>query len=126
DEAHARVADMVGELSRAGQAPIAKVFHDSVHEDQLWRLREAALAATARVPGMADTWPGWEDSAVPSDRLGDYLHDFSALLDEFGYGDASLYGHFGHGCLHVSIPFDFATVDGVRAYRAFVERAADL
>jgi FAD/FMN-containing dehydrogenase/Fe-S oxidoreductase len=126
EEAHARVTEMVRELRRAGQAPVVKVFEDPFHEDQLWRLREAALAATARVPEEPDTWPGWEDSAVPPEQLGDYLRDFSALLDEFGYGDASLYGHFGHGCLHVSIPFDLVTVDGVRAYRAFVERAADL
>ena len=49
------------------------------------RVRESALGATARVPGDADTWPGWEDSAVPPDRLGDYLRDLQTLLDEFGY-----------------------------------------
>jgi len=44
---------------------------------------------------------------------------------EFGY-EASLYGHFGHGCLHTSIPFGLYRTDGVAAYRSFLERAADL
>ena len=42
--------------------------------------------ATARVPGLPDTWPGWEDSAVAVDDLGDYLRDLQKLYDEFGYG----------------------------------------
>ncbi|GIG90522.1 FAD-binding and (Fe-S)-binding domain-containing protein [Plantactinospora endophytica] len=126
DEATGRVDDLLGALARAGHPPVAKVFADVAHEEQIWAVREAALAATARVPGEADTWPGWEDSAVPPEQLGDYLAGFIALLDEFGYGDASLYGHFGDGCLHTSLPFDLITVDGVAAYRAFVERAADL
>jgi FAD/FMN-containing dehydrogenase/Fe-S oxidoreductase len=127
EEADARVEGLLDVLRRGEHAPeAAKVFEDVAHEEQLWGVREAALAATARVPGEADTWPGWEDSAVPPDRLGDYVQDFITLLNEFGFGDASLYGHFGDGCLHTSIPFDLTTVDGVATYRAFVERAADL
>ncbi|GAB3137585.1 FAD-binding and (Fe-S)-binding domain-containing protein [Micromonospora sonneratiae] len=126
DEARRKADDLVGELRRGQRPPTVKVFDDPLHEQQIWHVRESALAATARVPEMADTWPGWEDSAVPPERLGDYLHDFVTLLDEFGYGDASLYGHFGNGCLHTSIPFDMITVDGVARFRAFVERAADL
>ena len=52
--------------------------------------------------------PGWEDAAVPPERLGDYLRDFRELLDEFGY-DAALYGHFGQGCVHCRIDFDLDT-----------------
>ena len=125
DEARGRVDDLVRTLRKGGHRPAVKILDESAH-DQLWLVREAALAATARVPEEADTWPGWEDSGVPPDRLGDYLRDFIPLLREFGYSEASLYGHFGHGCLHTSLPFDLVTVDGVAAYRAFVERAADL
>ena len=75
---------------------------------------------------MSDTWPGWEDSAVAPDRLGDYLRDLRTLFDEFGYSQASLYGHFGQGCVHTRIPFDLRTADGVARFREFVERAADL
>jgi FAD/FMN-containing dehydrogenase/Fe-S oxidoreductase len=103
------------------------VITDAKVEQQIWAVRESGLGATARTPGGGpDTWPGWEDSAVTVDKLGDYLRDFQKLLDEFGYNAASLYGHFGQACLHTSIPFDLMTAEGVRDFRRFVERAADL
>ena len=57
--------------------------------------------------------------------MGDYLRRFRDLLDEFGY-DAALYGHFGQGCIHCRIDFTLDTVHGVRRWRQFLERAADL
>ena len=98
-------------------------------EKELWEVRESGLGATAHVPHRADTWEGWEDSAVPVDRLGDYLRDLRALYEEFGYASdvgPSLYGHFGQGCVHTRIPFDLYTTEGVATYRRFMERAADL
>ena len=67
------------------------------------------------LPGEPETWEGWEDSAVPPERLGDYLRDLRELLDEFGYAttEPRLYGHFGQGCVHTRIPFDLRTADGV-------------
>ncbi len=53
----------------------------------------------------------------PPDRLGDYLRDLNKLYDEFGYSDEtgpSLYGHFGHGCVHTRIPFDLYSTEGVQ------------
>ena len=44
---------------------------------------------------------------------------------EFDY-DASLYGHFGQGCIHCRIDFALDTAHGVAQWRAFLDRAADL
>lgn len=98
-------------------------------EDELWRVREGGLGATAHLPGNPDTWEGWEDSAVGPDRLGDYLRDLEKLFEEFGYANdaaPSLYGHFGQGCVHTRIPFGLTSADGVAKYRRFMERAAKL
>jgi FAD/FMN-containing dehydrogenase/Fe-S oxidoreductase len=107
------------------------VVYDQIYDsagriEELDSVREAALGTTARVPGMPDTWPGWEDSAVDPRRLGDYLRDLSALLAEYGHQATALYGHFGHGCVHASIPFELTTTDGIAAFRSFVTRAARL
>ncbi|MBD0293570.1 MAG: 4Fe-4S dicluster domain-containing protein, partial [Jiangellaceae bacterium] len=101
-------------------------FDDPEHQAQIWQVRESGLGATARVPGLPDTWPGWEDSAVGPDRLGDYLRDLQKLYQEYGFEQASLYGHFGQGCVHTRIPFDLVHADGVAQFRSFIERAADL
>ena len=49
---------------------------------------------------------GWEDAAVPPERLGEYLREFDALLDGHGLHGVP-YGHFGDGCVHVRIDFPF-------------------
>ncbi|HLR86073.1 MAG TPA: FAD-binding oxidoreductase, partial [Nocardioidaceae bacterium] len=126
DEAARAMLDALAETRN--EANVA-FMDDPSDEDELWRVREAGLGATANIPDRADTFEGWEDSAVPVDRLGDYLRDLRGLYEEFGYqGDTgpSLYGHFGHGCVHTRIPFDLYTESGVATYRRFMERAADV
>ncbi|MEU6621496.1 FAD-linked oxidase C-terminal domain-containing protein [Streptomyces litmocidini] len=99
---------------------------DPEREQKMLKAREAGLGVTARPPDGRETWEGWEDSAVPPERLGDYLRDLKALFEEFGYDHPSLYGHFGQGCVHTRIPFALKTAEGVADFRRFLERAADL
>jgi FAD/FMN-containing dehydrogenase/Fe-S oxidoreductase len=95
------------------------------HSGDLWQVREGGLGATAFPPDGQDHWPGWEDSAVPPSRIGDYICDLRALYDKYGYRGA-MYGHFGQGCIHSRISFELRTAQGVRAFRSFMEEAADL
>jgi FAD/FMN-containing dehydrogenase/Fe-S oxidoreductase len=126
-EADRAADEMLRGLGKRRDDPDVAYFDRPIEETEMWEVRESGLAATARVPGLPDTWPGWEDSAVSPDRLGGYLRDLIRLLEEYGYQeDASLYGHFGQGCVHTSIPFELRTAQGVRDFRSFVERAADL
>jgi FAD/FMN-containing dehydrogenase/Fe-S oxidoreductase len=95
------------------------------HSQDLWEIREGGLGATAFPPDGRDHWPGWEDSAVPPERLGDYIRDLRALYAKYDLRGA-MYGHFGQGCIHSRISFDLRHADGIRNYRAFLEEAADL
>jgi len=126
DEADGKARALIEELRGTEHEPTVKFYDDPAHEAELADVREVALGATARVPDMPDTWEGWEDSAVPPERLGDYLRDLMKLYDEFGYSGSALYGHFGHGCVHTRIPFDLVTAEGIATFRRFIERAADL
>jgi FAD/FMN-containing dehydrogenase/Fe-S oxidoreductase len=101
----------------------ARIHDDPRAQRQVWMIREAGLGATAHVPGQRDSWPGWEDASVSPDRLGAYLRAFKELLVHHGYS-ASLYGHFGDGCVHCSIDFDLITADGIAKWRAFMREAA--
>jgi FAD/FMN-containing dehydrogenase/Fe-S oxidoreductase len=126
DEADGKARALIDELHGTEHEPTVRFYDDPEHEKELADVREVALGATARVPDMPDTWEGWEDSAVPPERLGDYLRDLSGLYDEFGYSGAALYGHFGQGCVHTRIAFDLVTTEGIATFRRFIERAADL
>ncbi|MDQ3962884.1 MAG: FAD-binding oxidoreductase [Actinomycetota bacterium] len=122
-EADDRARSLMKELDGGG--PNVKLFDDPDEEKKVWEIRESGLGATAFVPGERATWEGWEDSAVPPERLGPYLRDLRALLDRYDYA-CSFYGHFGDGCLHTRIDFDLKTEPGIQKYRSFIEEAADL
>ena len=128
DDVEAKAKALIDEVNAAGGSgkPHVAYLEDPAVEDKLWDVREAGLGATAYPPGAHETHEGWEDAAVPPDRLGEYLRDFRDLLGKHDYHGASLYGHFGHGCVHTRIPFELRTPDGIARYRSFVEEAADL
>jgi FAD/FMN-containing dehydrogenase/Fe-S oxidoreductase len=125
-QADERAGRLLHDLHRSEHDPNVSYLDDPAEEDRLWKVREAGLGATAYPPGHPDTHEGWEDAAVPPGRLGDYLRDFRALLDGFGYEPASLYGHFGQGCVHTRIAFDLSDPEGVTTYRRFAQDAARL
>lgn len=112
-------------LRDAGHNPSMRLYDDPEDQHRVWKVRESGLGATAFVPGERDTWPGWEDSAVPVDRVGDYLRNLRQLLEKHGY-NCSLYGHFGQGCIHTRIDFDLGSEAGRERYRAFTREAAEL
>ena len=91
----------------------------------VWHVRESALGAVAIQPGKRPGWEGWEDSAVPPDRLGSYLRAIYALMREYDY-DSPLYGHFGEGCVHMRIDFDLQSDPGIQQFREFIDRATDI
>jgi Fe-S oxidoreductase len=106
------------------EAPRARIYN---HEDaeSVWKVRESALGATVCVPGEPDRWEGWDDAGIPPVHLGAYLRKLNALMGEYGYR-SPLYGHFGQGCVHLRINFDFRSMEGLRKFREFLDRAADL
>jgi FAD/FMN-containing dehydrogenase/Fe-S oxidoreductase len=110
---------------RFGGSGSARVVVDAAEQQALWTLRESAVGATAVVPGKPSTYPGWEDSAVPPDRLGAYMRELDALIRKFGF-ERTFYGHFGDGCVHLRSEFDFRTPAGLRAFSSFIHQAADL
>jgi FAD/FMN-containing dehydrogenase/Fe-S oxidoreductase len=123
-EAQAKAEALIRAAQSWPQAPAARSYSPA-EAARVWHVRESALGAMVFVPGEPDRFEGWEDAAVPPAQLGAYLRGISALMAEYGYS-GPLYGHYGQGCVHMRINFDFRSVEGLRRYREFIERAADL
>ncbi len=108
----------------AERVVVAESEQEGGWSQDIWEIREGGLGATAFARGE-DNWPGWEDSAVPPDKLGGYVRDLRALMNSHGIKGA-MYGHFGQGCIHCRLSFDLRTAAGIANYRGFLEEAADL
>jgi FAD/FMN-containing dehydrogenase/Fe-S oxidoreductase len=113
------------ELDDSDQRPRSRIVTDAAAQRALWRIREEGAGTATRMPDGAEAWPGWEDAAVPPEKLGAYLREFRELKRRHGLRGVT-YGHFGEGCIHVRLDFDLLSTAGIGRFRRFVEEAADL
>ncbi|MGT2514589.1 FAD-linked oxidase C-terminal domain-containing protein [Sphingomonas panni] len=87
-------------LADIGPQGDMRIVRDDAAIGQLWTLREKSVGLLARLGGARQGIPFVEDTAVPPEKLADFVAEFRALLDGHGLN----YGMFGHadvGCLHV-------------------------
>ncbi|WP_454860906.1 FAD-binding and (Fe-S)-binding domain-containing protein [Promicromonospora soli] len=116
-------------LGRADAIVAASTALDSVvlpagpDATKMWQIRADGAGLAGRTPAGEQAWPGWEDSAVPPEKLGPYLRDLQALMDRYGV-DGLPYGHFGDGCVHLRIDIPLETSGSV--LRTFMTEAAEL
>jgi FAD/FMN-containing dehydrogenase/Fe-S oxidoreductase len=123
-EADAAARLLLQHIRNVSTPPSARLYSAS-EARAVWQIREAGPRAAAFAPGAPAEWEGWDDAAVPPEKLGGYLRDIRRLMDEYQYRGA-FYGHFGHGCVHMRVTFDLESEAGIRKYGEFIEGAADL
>ena len=120
-EANDRAGKLVDDARKFRECSGAAVLSDTSQQTSVWKLRESGLGAGAFIPGHPRTWPGAEDAAVPPERLGAYLRRFDDVLTRHSLTAATYYGHFGEGCVHARISFDFTSREGVAVFRSAME-----
>ncbi|WP_290052664.1 FAD-binding and (Fe-S)-binding domain-containing protein [Amycolatopsis solani] len=121
DEPAERARALAASLDLTGFA----ILDDPAAQRRLWRIREEGAGLATRLADGSEAWPGWEDAAVPPERLGAYLREFKELMRAHGRRSV-VYGHYGEGCLHLRLDFDLLSAPGVAGFRRFLEEAADL
>ena len=124
-EAEARALKVQTLMRKHTHMTGSALLTQATEQQAIVKVREAGLGSTAWVPGMPDTWPGWEDSAVAPENLGRYMRDLKALYKKYNYKGA-MYGHFGDGLIHTRIDFALHTTPEVTHFRQFMEDAAAL
>jgi FAD/FMN-containing dehydrogenase/Fe-S oxidoreductase len=121
EEALARARAMAADAGTTA----AQVIPPGAGASAMWQIRADGAGLAGRAPDGSPAWPGWEDAAVPPERLGDYLRGFDALMASHGV-DGLTFGHFGDGCVHVRIGIPLDRPDDVPPFREFVTQAATL
>ncbi len=123
--AETQASGLMEALNRTPNPPNMRLFTNREQIKRVWEVRESSLGVISYVPGEDLSWEGWEDSAVAPEKLGKYLRDLRQLMNRFNYR-GTLYGHFGHGCVHNRMNFDLQSTAGIAKFRNFMEAAADL
>jgi len=108
----AEVSDITEVLGEAGQADV-------------WAVRKAGLAILMSVPGDAKPIAFVEDTAVPPERLGEFVRRFRAAIRDEGV-EAAFYGHASAGCLHIRPILDLGAPGQVAKMERIADRTADL
>jgi len=67
---------------------------------QVYAMRKRAVGLLGNVQGEARPQPFVEDTAVPPEKLADFIAEFRTLLDSHGL-DYGMFGHVDAGVLHV-------------------------
>ncbi len=115
--------DSAATVTAACAALDTRIVTDAGTAARLWRIRADGAGLAGRTPEGEPAWPGWEDAAVPPERLGDYLRDFDRLMRDHRV-DGLLYGHIGDGCIHVRLDLPIARAP--QRFRDFLFDATDL
>ncbi len=96
-------------------------------EDQarVWAVRKAGLGILMSRHAARRPVAFIEDTAVPVERLGDYVRAMQRLLREHGV-EAAFYAHASAGCLHIRPALDLRSERDLAALRAIAEATLEL
>jgi len=98
---------------------------DPALRDPLWNLRRAAMPLLYGIPGDRKPLTFVEDTAVPPQRLPEFVARFRSLLQRHGT-DGAFYGHASVGCLHIRPLLNLKDPEDVARMRRITEEVTDL
>ena len=93
--------------------------------DKIWGMRKRAVGLLGNAKGEARPVAFVEDTAVPPEKLADFIAEFRAILDEhqLEYG---MFGHVDAGVLHVRPALDFKDPEQVKLAWKISDQIASL
>jgi FAD/FMN-containing dehydrogenase/Fe-S oxidoreductase len=102
----------------------ARVTIDKTERDFYWRLSRRVVTTLYRLEGTSRAVPCIEDIAIPPERLPEFLIKMQNVLKSHQV-TASLFGHAGHGQLHLRPFLDLANPDHMRRLQALADDMYD-
>ncbi|NML43279.1 FAD-binding oxidoreductase [Ramlibacter sp. G-1-2-2] len=110
-----RSVERLGHTIASGHAAVERVYG----------MRKRSVGLLGNVEGEARPQPFVEDTAVPPEKLADYIAEFRALLDshQLQYG---MFGHVDAGVLHVRPLLDMKDPEQAKLLRPVSDGVAEL
>ncbi|HUU33118.1 MAG TPA: FAD-linked oxidase C-terminal domain-containing protein [Vicinamibacterales bacterium] len=120
-----RMQALERDLQRAAVRCQARQLIDAAAQARVWHVRESSLGLSMGMKGDGKAISFVEDTAVPPERLRDYIARFRQVVARHGT-HAGVYAHASVGCLHVRPVINLKTAAGVAQFEAIANDVADL
>lgn len=125
-ELEQQIQHLINNIESSSDAIGYYVAKDATEIKLLWELRKKSVGLISKSQdGTRRPIPFIEDTAVPPEKLADYIAEFKALLDKHHliYG---MYGHVDAGCVHVRPALDLKLIHDEKLFRELSDKVANL
>ena len=111
------------ESSRLGYACVPAMSPEE--QANIWEIRRAGLGLLMSVKGDSKPLPFVEDTAVPPEKLPEYVRRFDEMVRDHDTV-AGYYGHASVGCLHIRPMVNIKTDEGLEKLVSIATAVSDL
>jgi len=125
-----KIATLERNLSAAAESPDTGVIgyqitYDNEDIKRIYAMRKKAVGLLGKTKGERKPIAFAEDTAVPPEKLADFILEFRALLDGHGlqYG---MFGHVDAGVLHVRPALDLCDIEQEKLMHSLSEQVVEL
>ena len=125
DDFEAAVAETNARFLDDGDAFEVIEAYTETDQDDLWKLRKAAIPLLMGLQGDPKPYPFIEDATVPPEELAEYVGKFEAVLDDH-CTSAAYFAHAGSGTLHIRPILNLKDGDGIETMHSITEDVTDL
>ncbi|MFB6211713.1 MAG: FAD-binding and (Fe-S)-binding domain-containing protein [Halobacteriales archaeon] len=94
-------------------------------QDDLWKLRKAAIPLLMSLEGDPKPYPFIEDATVPPEELAEYVESFEKILEDHGTS-AAYFAHAGAGTLHIRPILNLKDEAGIETMHGITDDVTDL
>ncbi|MFB6169823.1 MAG: FAD-binding and (Fe-S)-binding domain-containing protein, partial [Haloarculaceae archaeon] len=94
-------------------------------QQDIWKLRKAAIPLLMGLQGDPKPYPFIEDASVPPEELAEYVQEFQDVLAKHGTS-AAYFAHAGSGTLHIRPILNLKEEDGIETMHAITDDVTDL
>ena len=99
--------------------------YDQGTQDDLWKLRKAAIPLLMSMEGDPKPYPFIEDATVPPADLAAYVERFEGVLEDHGTS-AAYFAHAGVGTLHIRPILNLKDEQGIETMQSIADDVTDL
>ncbi|SHH35833.1 FAD-binding and (Fe-S)-binding domain-containing protein [Halobaculum gomorrense] len=125
DDFEGAMADTTEEFVTDGAAFDVLEAYSEEEQEQLWKLRKAAIPLLMSLEGDPKPYPFIEDATVPPEELAEYVQEFEDVLDDHDTS-AAYFAHAGSGTLHIRPILNLKEGEGIEKMHSITDDVTDL